>query len=505
MRAPLELAPLAQRVGGEGPINVPQVDGQLVLWPPPDQTPPPSQLSQPLLIAPLGSGSASQLNPSSVMVPHQWAPYARGEGASSPLGLQNSLLQMRAGVISGGYQSISRSRAGTPATAIAGGAGSQRGRASSSSSSDEQRARRRSRRRTSSRRHGRSRSRRRSRRSRSSRWRSPSSSDESPERSRRRRRTPTATSVQRGDVGPTSVDQFQDTGNTMFSAQGEYPYVGVWSGVGSAAPGEPAHFKKVFVNPKLLQVPEGSKITPPAPDLYKGGLFCGVPPLGSHLEVQVKELIWANSYVDIWSLISTDQHSVDRERRPGEKFYDRKPKVAKTINNWLQAFAVLGCVMGQRHPERCSELFIYMDSIYSSYKAHGGSAWWKYDEDFRRRLDLQPHLGWGVKATDSWLRLMMAQRFLQPFPGGAAAPGSQSTGAVAVRRPGTCWLFNDGFCKYHTLCKYKHECSVCGGPHTATKCNKPAQKAHGAKPGSQEHRDTSERHHDGAVAKQVPQ
>ncbi|KAM4045609.1 uncharacterized protein ACNLHF_009473 isoform 1-T1 [Anomaloglossus baeobatrachus] len=153
------------------------------------------------------------------MVPHQWAPYARGEGASSPLGLQNSLLQMRAGVISGGYQSISRSRAGTPATAIAGGAGSQRGRASSSSSSDEQRARRRSRRRTSSRRHGRSRSRRRSRRSRSSRWRSPSSSDESPERSRRRRRTPTATSVQRGDVGPTSVDQFQDTGNTMFSAQ----------------------------------------------------------------------------------------------------------------------------------------------------------------------------------------------------------------------------------------------------------------------------------------------
>ncbi|CAJ0959820.1 unnamed protein product [Ranitomeya imitator] len=88
-----------------------------------------------------------------------------------------------------------------------------------------------------------------------------------------------------------------------------------------------------------------------------------------------------------------EQHSVDKERRVGERVYDRKPKVAKTINNWLQAFAVLGCVMGEKHPERCSELFIYMDSIYSSYKSHGGSAWWKYDEDFRRRLAVNPHLG----------------------------------------------------------------------------------------------------------------
>lgn len=80
----------------------------------------------------------------------------------------------------------------------------------------------------------------------------------------------------------------------------------------------------------------------------------------------------------------------DRERHVfSDKSADRMPKVARTMNNWLQAFSVLGCVMGQRHPERC--LFFW--TRYT--KSHGGSAWWKYNKDFRRRLSLQPDNGWG--------------------------------------------------------------------------------------------------------------
>lgn len=30
------------------------------------------------------------------------------------------------------------------------------------------------------------------------------------------------------------------------------------------------------------------------------------------------------------------------------------------MNNWLQAFAVLGCVMGLKHRERCSELLVIL-------------------------------------------------------------------------------------------------------------------------------------------------
>lgn len=142
-----------------------------------------------------------------------------------------------------------------------------------------------------------------------------------------------------------------------------------------------------------------------------------------------------------------------------------KPKVAKTMNNWLQAFSVLGCVMGEKHPERCSELFIYLDFIYSAYKSHGGLAWWRYDEQFRRKLTFQPEIGWGMKAMDVWLLLMMSQKPV-PFPSTAAKPGI-GPGSVAGRRTGTCWLFNEGHCKFYGLCKFRHECSSCGGNHPA--------------------------------------
>lgn len=51
--------------------------------------------------------------------------------------------------------------------------------------------------------------------------------------------------------------------------------------------------------------------------------------------------------VDIWSLITVDHHTVDRERLVcSEKPADRKPQVACSMNNWLQSFSILGCVMG---------------------------------------------------------------------------------------------------------------------------------------------------------------
>lgn len=111
--------------------------------------------------------------------------------------------------------------------------------------------------------------------------------------------------------------------------------------------------------------------------------------------------------------------------------------------------------MALRHPERSAELFVHMDSIYGAYKSHGGSAWWRYDEEFHRRLALHPEIGWGVKATDLWLRLMMAQK-AQPFPSAAAGSSSNVQGAVAMCRPRAYSLYNKGHCKFIALCKYNH-------------------------------------------------
>lgn len=160
---------------------------------------------------------------------------------------------------------------------------------------------------------------------------------------------------------------------------GEFDYAGAW-GAGVDASALVPILKSLLgkLEPSPPATAGGMVATSPAvplrADIHKEALFCGLSPLGAHLGEETREKIWGNSYVDIWSLVSVDQHTVDRERRVySEKPVDRKPRVARTMNNWLQAFSVLGCLMGQRHPERCSELFIYMDSVYNAYKALGGN------------------------------------------------------------------------------------------------------------------------------------
>lgn len=153
--------------------------------------------------------------------------------------------------------------------------------------------------------------------------------------------------------------------------------------------------------------------------------------------------------MDIWSLPTIDQHKVDREMFMYEpKASERKLQGAKTMNNWLQVFYVLDCIMGHKHPQQCSKLFIHTDYIYNAYKAHGGAAGWRYNEEFGRRLELQPDIRWGVKAANLWLCLMTAQKAI-PLSSTLQKP----QGTVVVRCPGACWLYNKGNCRFAGSCK----------------------------------------------------
>lgn len=112
------------------------------------------------------------------------------------------------------------------------------------------------------------------------------------------------------------------------------------------------------------------------------------------------------------------------------------------MGNWIQAFAVLDGVLGQKHPECCSKLFRYMYFVYSAYTVHGGVAWWKYDGEFRRRMSLCP--GIGVRVTEGWLfflRLQKSTLFLA-----AASHLAPRAGSASVRRGST---VRDGTGRYH--------------------------------------------------------
>lgn len=105
-----------------------------------------------------------------------------------------------------------------------------------------------------------------------------------------------------------------------------------------------------------------------------------------------------------------------------------------------------------------------------------------------------------MKDTDVWLRLMMSQKN-SPFPVAAthSRPGS---GSVATCHDGTCWLYNEGHCRFFGLCTFKHECSTCGGSHAAVQC--PHASKVGAMQQAGDGKDTGELLLNVPVARPVP-
>ncbi|XP_075126878.1 integrase/recombinase xerD homolog [Leptodactylus fuscus] len=58
----------------------------------------------------------------------------------------------------------------------------------------------------------------------------------------------------------------------------------------------------------------------------------------------------------------------------------------------------------------------------------------------------------------------------QSFPGGPG--GAESSGRSVATQKGLCFAFNEGNCKFGSKCKFKHECTSCGGTHGANRCFK---------------------------------
>ncbi|KAM3931107.1 LOW QUALITY PROTEIN: uncharacterized protein RB166_004615 [Leptodactylus fuscus] len=137
-------------------------------------------------------------------------------------------------------------------------------------------------------------------------------------------------------------------------------------------------------------------------------------------------------------------------------------------------------------------------TIFTAHKLYGGTAWWKYDEEFRRRLALQPEVGWASKATNIWIQLMLSPKPVASLFPSAAAGGAGSPSA-AVRRPGACWMFNEGHCHFFASCRVKHECSICGGAHSALRC---AKRGRAPKSSTGKPEDAGERGKDAPLARQ---
>ncbi|OCT57121.1 hypothetical protein XELAEV_18003999mg, partial [Xenopus laevis] len=210
--------------------------------------------------------------------------------------------------------------------------------------------------------------------------------------------------------------------------------------------------------------------------------ICFEGPLGAHLSVEIGEKIWKNEYIDIFTLLPLERFNLDKwekgkeARKQEDEDRRRFRLIPRTFSNWQQAFAILASIIGERKPEKCSALFCYMDMILEAFRVHGGTAWLRYDEQFRQRLAVRPSLEWDHKDISLWIKLMNVNR---PGPSGFSADpfrtgtGGSGTGNASVNnKAGYCWAFNEGSCKWGTTCRYKHECSHCNGRHPMQKCFK---------------------------------
>ncbi|KAM3929242.1 uncharacterized protein RB166_007049 [Leptodactylus fuscus] len=226
----------------------------------------------------------------------------------------------------------------------------------------------------------------------------------------------------------------------------------------------------------LRAAPEKVKDDVRLADLAKGEVYvCFEGPLGAHLKPEVREKIWKREYVEIFSLLPLEKFNLDRvkpdECKKEEEERRRYRLIPRTFSNWLQAFAILASVVGEKAPENCSVLFCYLDSIGEAYWVYGGNAWLRYNEHFRQRMAVRPSLRWDHKDISSWMKLMAAPKRGggQSFREGA---GGSLSGRSASGGKGCCWQFNEGQCKFGSDCKFKHECSSCGGAQALSCCFK---------------------------------
>lgn len=180
---------------------------------------------------------------------------------------------------------------------------------------------------------------------------------------------------------------------------------------------------------------------------------CILSPLGFHLSNSTKDKIWKGDFIDILSLLPSQKEyysCIDKDKLDE----DKKRLVARTFNNWLQAFMIYASIMCERIPERSPGLFQHMDVILEAYRNVGGLAWFYYDESFRQKLSVHPSMQWSQKDVWLWLNLFVPQK--PPAPHLNNTLSSASTGSY---RKGICFAFNDAQCKWPNSCRFRHKCA----------------------------------------------
>lgn len=105
--------------------------------------------------------------------------------------------------------------------------------------------------------------------------------------------------------------------------------------------------------------------------------------------------------MEIFTLLPLEKFNLDILKPEESKKDDEEKRwyqlIPRTFANWLQAFTILGSVIGEKAPEHCSALFVYLEAISEAHRTYGGVTWLCCDEQFQKRMAIQPFLRWDHK------------------------------------------------------------------------------------------------------------
>ena len=135
-------------------------------------------------------------------------------------------------------------------------------------------------------------------------------------------------------------------------------------------------------------------------------------------------------------------------------------------------------VVVKDQPWQALSLFQYLDLIYRVYVDFVGQAWLSYDKEFHMRSAIHPNLRWDEPLAGLWLQLMTPAR---PNLGDRTDSEHLIRNTVVNVTPPVntgqvlqphmlCFEYNaKGACS-KKQCRFRHECTVCGGQHSSATC-----------------------------------
>ncbi|XP_038073487.1 uncharacterized protein LOC119741700 [Patiria miniata] len=192
--------------------------------------------------------------------------------------------------------------------------------------------------------------------------------------------------------------------------------------------------------------------------------------IGGHVSQSLKDKIWRNEYVDM-SLLFADSASevLARSNKAEEvalviendKMFLRsnqvktsRQKKMDTWDKWVSAFHTFMAIYLVKFPSRVNELLKYTEIVRTASVQFPGRSWRLYDEQFRLRLEAQPHKSWGELDVELWLTVASYEAAPAAFGGAPrAAPHTVTRLCFAFNSPNGCKFVN---------CKYQHKCAACG-------------------------------------------